>query len=172
MNPTTTCPECGAGWENTTCTGYFHELLALDHQRLQPWGRFHGLNVACYLLQHPSQLDGARQHDQLGALWQMLTVYLTEGIDGVNALERQRVEGGIPSFDAPSGISVPERVRTPSVTIKDVAAERVGVATVGAAPGTTPGADTGPGGMFPARGFEDRMHLWVLSIAAERGLGS
>lgn len=49
------CPECGATGRFGSCEQMFQALLALDHQRLQPWGEFHGLNVACYLLQHPSQ---------------------------------------------------------------------------------------------------------------------
>ena len=48
------CPECGAAGGGGSCLAQFHALLALDHQRLQPWGRYHGLNVACFLLQHPS----------------------------------------------------------------------------------------------------------------------
>lgn len=163
-----TCSECGATWNTTTCTDYFHELLALDHQRIQPFGRFHGLNVACYLLQHPSAIaEGQQRH--LGALWQMITVYLSGGIEAVNDLEHQRMVGGVPSYDSPidsgssgasessgssgSEIPVPPRTRKPSITIKDVATD-------------------GAGGMFPVGGYEDRMHLWVLSIATERGLAS
>ncbi|HIW90048.1 MAG TPA: hypothetical protein H9870_00025 [Candidatus Corynebacterium avicola] len=151
-----TCPECGAEWNGTTCTEYFHELLALDHQRVQPFGRFHGLNVACYLLQHPSKVPKGQQ---LGPLWQMLTVYLSGGIEAVNDLERQLVAGGVPSFDAPvaDDIPVPVRSRMPSITIRDVAAENE----------SDPARE-----LFPAAGYEDRMHLWVLSIAAERGLGA
>lgn len=142
MNPTTTCPECGAVWEGSTCTDHFHKLLALDHRRLQPWGRYHGLNVACFLLQHPSQAD------DLGTPWRLIAVFLTDGIEGVNALEERLVAGDLPSFDnLAEPVSVPDRVRTASVTIGDV----IGVS---------------------ARGYEERMQLWALSIAAERGHAS
>lgn len=157
----TTCPECGAQQgTTTTCSGYFHELLALDLQRGQPYRRYHELNVACYLLQHPSAIAEGRHH-HLGTLWQMVTVYLSGGIESVNVLARQRAAGSIPSYDDPpasgSDVPVPPQTKLPSITIRDVAAEDP----------ANPG-----GGLFPVSGYEDRMHLWVLSIAAERGLGS
>lgn len=166
---TTTCPECGAQWDDMTCADYFQELLALDHQDVHPFGRFHGLNVSCYLLQHPSEIPEGQQ-DQIGSLWQMLTVYLSGGIEAVNDLERLQDAGGVPSFDAPvagsrgavrfssdAPIPVPERSHAPSITIGDVAA-------------TDPNDPSR--GLFPIAGYEDRMHLWVLTIAAERGLGA
>jgi hypothetical protein len=64
-----------------SCEELFHELLALDHQREQPYASFHGINVACYLLQHPS---GAEPRYQ-GAQLKTVTVFCDAGdvaVDG------------------------------------------------------------------------------------------
>lgn len=197
--PGTACPDCGAEWDTVTCTGLYHELLALDHARVQPFGRFHGLNVACYLLQHPAAVpEGQRRH--LGALWEMVTVYLSGGIGALHHFERCRVAGTDPRMNPgmdpgmTSGVSggvsaglatgpatgaaagtpaLPPRVRMSPITIRDVAVVSPGSAgSTGSTRSAGPGESAGPGVArhFPAAGFEDRMHLWALAIAAERGL--
>ncbi|MGO4860282.1 DUF5946 family protein [Arthrobacter sp. 2MCAF14] len=140
---TASCIECGASGRLGNCGDLFHALLALDHQRLQPWGRFHGLNVACFLLQHPSQVPTGAS----GGLWQMITTFLAGGVDAVNQLESDRVRsnrrGGRPPlvFESP-----PSRTSAPSVTIEDVSVD----------------------GSFPASGYERRMLEWASSIAGEK----
>lgn len=137
------CAECGAGSESETCTELFLALLALDHQRLAPWGRFHGLNVACFYLQHPSTMTVAA----LSGQWQTLTSYLQGGIEAVDQLAAMRVRqnrrGQLEFLDLHPP---PERLWPATVTIKDVAVD----------------------GTFPASGYEDRMRSWAQSIASER----
>ncbi|MCP2286192.1 hypothetical protein APR04_005128 [Promicromonospora umidemergens] len=140
---TIACAECGAGGDLGACVDLFHGLLALDHQRLQPWGSFHGLNVACYFLQHPTQTSAA----VLGGQWQVVTTFLAQGLDAVHTLEadlvraNRRKAGPLPSFDPPPARSAPA-----AVTIADLSVD----------------------GTFPADGYEARILEWARSIRAER----
>lgn len=139
---TTACAECGASGLLGTCAGLFDALLALDHQRLQPWGRYHGLNVACYFLQHPSRSPTSA----LGGQWQMVTTFLAGGLDAMNALQaslvRSNRNGARPwNFDPP-----PARSSMAVVTIEDTAVD----------------------GTFPAAGYEQRMLSWARSVEVER----
>ncbi|MFD2795498.1 DUF5946 family protein [Promicromonospora vindobonensis] len=139
----TECAECGAGVRLGSCTDLFHGLLALDHQRLQPWGSFHGLNVACYFLQHPSRTSAT----VLGGQWHVVTTFLAGGLAAVHALgaemlrANRRKAGPLPTFDPAPVRSVPA-----VVTIADLSVD----------------------GTFPADGYEARMLEWARSIRAER----
>lgn len=138
------CPECGASRRLGDCRDVFHALLALDHQRLQPWGRFHGLNVACYFLQHPTDVSSS----VLGGQWHVVTTYLAGGIQAANDLEATWVRSnrrGTPHAAALP--AAPARIAPPTWTIEDVAVD----------------------GTFPRQGYEQRMHEWSHSIASERG---
>ena len=140
------CPECGAAGGGGSCLAQFHALLALDHQRLQPWGRYHGLNVACFLLQHPSTVTTT----VLGGQWEMVAAHLDGGLPALEQVQTDRVRRnrgtneGVLRFPAP-----PVRVREPSVTIADVSVD----------------------GTFPAEGYAARMRSWAESIALEREQG-
>ena len=139
----TECAECGAGVRLGSCTELFHGLLALDHQRLQPWGSFHGLNVACYSLQHPSRTSVA----VLGGQWHVVTTFLAGGLAAVHAFgaemlrANRRKAGPLPTFDPP-----PVRSRSATVTIADLSVD----------------------GTFPAAGYALRILQWARSIRAER----
>lgn len=138
------CQECGASGRLGACQTLLDRLLALDHERRQPWGAFHGLNVACFLLQHPSAMPAASND---GALWQLVTAFLDEGLEGAGRIEAARVRanrrGGRPwTLLDPA----PRRRRPPTTTIEDVADD----------------------GTFPAAGYEERMRAWAASIVAER----
>lgn len=137
------CAECGASGRFGTCAMLFHRLLALDHQRLQPWGRFHGLNLVCFLLQHPTQTSAAEADGQ----WPLVSSYLSGGIDALHRLEADRVassrRGGKPWIGVDPA---PRRTSSPVFTIEDVSVD----------------------GSFPASGYEGRMSAWASSIARER----
>ena len=139
----TECTECGGSGRLGTCAELFDALLALDLQRLQPWGRFHGLNVACYLLQHPSRTPDSA----LDGHWHMVTVFLADGLDAMNALQaglvRANRHGARPwsAFDSP-----PARSAAATVTIEDTSLD----------------------GTFPAVGYVQRMLDWARSVEAER----
>ena len=137
------CAECGASGQLGACVDLFHGLLALDHQRLQPWGSFHGLNVACYFLQHPSQTSAAVQ----GGQWHVVATFLAGGLDAVHALGAEALRANrrgarpSPTFDPPPARSLPA-----AVTIADLSVD----------------------GTFPAVGYELRILEWARSIRAER----
>ncbi|WP_260194974.1 DUF5946 family protein [Actinophytocola gossypii] len=137
------CEECGASGRLGSCTELFGALLALDHERRQPWGRFHGLNVACFQLQHPS----ATTVSAVGGQWQVVNTFLAGGLTAIQDLQtrwvRSNRRGARPW---PAADSVPARSAPPTVTIEDVSVD----------------------GTFPASGYEERMHAWAKSVAAER----
>lgn len=141
------CAQCGALGRFGTCAELFHVLLALDHQRLQPWGRFHGINVACYFLQHPSGVAPA----VLGGQWRLLTTFLDAGLDAVVRLEAEWVRSNRGRFTHDGGYPPPP----PTLMRGDWTIEGVSL-----------------DGTFPAEGYEDRMSAWVHAIAAERGAGT
>lgn len=64
-----------------TCEELFHHLLALDHQREQPWAFFHAINVACCVLQHPSTIKSSH----LAAQRKLITAFCDDGLAGVHA---------------------------------------------------------------------------------------
>lgn len=138
------CPECGASGRLGDCAHLFHVVLALDHQRLQPWGRFHALTVACFLLQHPSQSNA----QDSGVHWQLVTTFLAGGIEAMDRLTAARVRSNRGRRSLPSVDPAPPRRSGPTVTIEDVALD----------------------GSFPALGYEGRVTAWAASVARERSL--
>ena len=142
----THCEECGASGRLGSCSQLFHALLALDFQRLQSQGRFHGLSVACFLLQDPSHPLAATTVIS-GGQWQHVTTFLTAGLDAVHELEAQRVRSNrLRQRPWLALAPPPPQLHHPSTTIKDVSVD----------------------GTFPAKNYEPRMHLWAASTRAER----
>lgn len=136
------CPECGATGRFGSCEQMFQALLALDHQRLQPWGEFHGLNVACYLLQHPSQAP----HGVDAAHLELVTAFLEGGLPAARLWERGRVRLNRQQQMLSSRRPVPSRAHHPAYTIEDLSVD----------------------GTFPADGYEERMKQWAESVIHER----
>lgn len=134
------CLECGASGRFGTCADLFGALLALDHERRQPWGRFHSVNVACYLLQHPSQASESVRAGQ----WQVVGTFLDGGLDAVDRLTTARVranrDGRPPLAPTPAP---PAGDGRPDVTIEDVSVD----------------------GTFPAEDYGARMLRWAQSVA-------
>lgn len=146
------CPECGGSGRLGGCQDLFHALLALDHERRQPWGSHHALNVACFTLQHPGRvatgvLEGERR---------LIATFLDGGLDAVHELTAQLVRanrrGHRPAASAmPSVGPTPRESRGAArpMTIEDVAVD----------------------GTFPADGYPERMHAWASWIAGAPGAG-
>ena len=140
--------QCGASGRLASCIDLFHSLLALDHQRLQPWGSYHGLNVACFGLQHPS---GASEK-VLNGQREMVMTFLADGLDAVHAREAALVRANrhgkqrLRKAGPPPAVLPATPSHGPAVTIEDVAVD----------------------GTFPADGYEQRMHAWARSIADDR----
>jgi hypothetical protein len=134
------CPHCGASGRFGSCADLFGALLALDHERRQPWGRFHSLNVACYLLQHPAEAS----ESVLAGQWQIVRTFLDGGLDAVEELTRARVRSNRDARPPAPPTPAPKAPdRHPEVTIEDVAVD----------------------GTFPAEGYEARMRRWAESVA-------
>ena len=137
------CTACGASGRLGSCTELFHRLLALDHQRLEPWGEFHGLNVACFHLQHPEGVATS----VLSAQWQVTEAFLNGGLEAAHEWERRwraetKLRGGHPGVD----VVVPAQVRSPVFTIEDLSSD----------------------GTFPAQGYVERVTKWAESVHHER----
>jgi hypothetical protein len=115
-------------------------LLALDHERQQPYGSWHALNVAGYLLQHPSQ---SQPHVLAGQL-EIVRRFAQAGIAGVHAMTEAAVRrnshrgGTKPRADAPS----PVAHHRPDVNIETVSVD----------------------GTFPRDGYPERMRAWILDV--------
>nr|WP_236540372.1 DUF5946 family protein [Spiractinospora alimapuensis] len=131
-----TCPECGTTSE-VPCATLFNRLLALDHSRAEPWGPLHGVAVACYRLQHGSQLPEGSD-----VLLGLLRVFVDEGAaaahrfaEGRRRANSHRNRGAARPAYAPTTVS-PNGFR---VTLADVAAD----------------------GTFPASGYERRVRDWA-----------
>lgn len=138
------CSDCGASTDRWTCEELFQRLLALDHQRLEPWGPFHGISVACYLLQHPS--PHGPQHR--GARLELVATFCEEGLDGFRRVtgaararnsHRASTQGAAPTPDDPG-----PSVAAFGTTIHDVAVD----------------------GTFPADGFAERVGEWADAVRA------
>lgn len=150
IDVTDRCDECGAITNEWSCAELFHKLLALDHQRAQPWAAFHGVNVACYMLQHPSALNPHHQ----GAQLKLVSVFCDAGLNGLRRLtDTARVRNSHraprPNADPrlePADDPVPVAPRNPtfSTTIQDVAID----------------------GTFPADGFAQRVKKWAHAVRA------
>lgn len=137
------CEDCQATGRFGRCEELFHTLLALDHQRLAPWGEYHGLNVACYYLQHPSTAPA----DAAGGQWTLVEAFRDGGLEAVHRLETQRVaQNRMGRFVAEGATGLPERTQPARYTIEDLSVD----------------------GSFPAEGCEHRMAQWISSVLAER----
>lgn len=139
------CEECGATQRFGSCHDLFMGLLALDYGRKSPWAAFHAMNVACYLLQHPSAAQGA----VLAGQWHVVQTFIDGGLGAVRALAEGAVRRN--SHRAPQRhrydvVAAPAVMRFPAVTIETVSVD----------------------GTFPAAGFEDRMSDWIKATASSR----
>lgn len=139
------CPECSGTWALGTCSDLFLRLLALDHSRRQPWGAYHGVSVATYLLQHPSLSAPALLPGQ----WSLLNVFVDDGIAAVQAfaaarVARNRGRSPQPGEPPPVGVDFDRPPVAFPVTISDVSAD----------------------GSFPAAGFEGRAASWARATVA------
>lgn len=138
------CADCGASGRFGSCDELFGVLLALDHERRQPWAAFHSVNVACYLLQHRSRTPEAA----IAGQWEIVTTFVADGLDAVHRLTAERVRDnrrGVRSWLTADRQPPPPTttVTTPSlVTIEDVSVD----------------------GTFPADGYHDRMRRWAESM--------
>lgn len=139
------CAECGVSMDSRSCDDLFHALLALDHERQEPWGPLHGVSVSCFLFQHPSRLPA----DGGARAWALLHAYLEGGLDEVNQLVGQaRLGNSHRANNTPPrvvrDVALPRRDAPPSgfsVTIEDVAVD----------------------GTFPAEGFAERVKAWAAA---------
>ena len=140
------CDECGAADSYGSCSHLFDVLLALDHERRQPWAAYHSVNVACYLLQHPSQATS----DVIAGQWHIVETFINEGLGAVHALAARAVRQNIARAGGEPDVvhrPLPEAVRPVDTTIADVSVD----------------------GTFPADGYEYRMVLWASATAYARG---
>lgn len=142
------CRECGASGRWGSCDQLFMSLLALDHERKQPWGSWHALNVACYLLQHPSR----SVNSALAGQWEMVQTFLSGGLDAVRVKTEEAVRQNSHRRSGPDGRadSAPALVEKPGVTIENVSVD----------------------GSFPPDDYSTRMEKWIRSVAASRGVNS
>jgi hypothetical protein len=104
-----------------TCSDLFLRLLALDHSRRQPWGAYHGVSVAAYLLQHPSLSATSVLRGQ----WKLATVFVDRGIAAVHALTealvaRNRDGARRPDEGLQVDVDLDRRPASFAVTIADV----------------------------------------------------
>lgn len=137
------CEDCDATGRFGSCEDLFHMLLALDHQRLTPWGPHHGLNVSCYYLQHPSTAPG----NTAGGQWALVKAYRVGGLEAVNQIARKSVSQNRQGLFEPDDVTrVPARTHRPHFTIEHLSVN----------------------GTFPAQGYEERMTKWVSSVLSER----
>ncbi len=123
-------------------------LLALDHSRVQPFGRFHGINVACYFAQHPSRGNASA----LPAQRAIVAAFVNQGIEAVHARQDAAVRRNSHARRAAPGAAdlhcEAEALLPPfAVAIEDVSVD----------------------GTFPAEGYEDRMVEWAKAIVETSG---
>jgi hypothetical protein len=142
------CRECGASGRWGSCEELFLTLLALDHERKQPWGRYHALNVACYLLQHPSRAT----ESVLAGQWRMIHAFLSNGLEAVDGEVARAVRENGHRRDgrrltAGAREHAPAPAVMPETTIESVSVD----------------------GSFPALGYEQRMVRWAAATADSRG---
>jgi hypothetical protein len=144
------CPECGAVIEARSCEELFHRLLALDHQREQPWAAFHAINVACYLLQHPSRIKVSH----LAAQRKLIAAFCRDGLDGFHALTaiaRARNSHKAPARQQRDPFAVADEAITAT------AAPRAFATTI---------HDVAVDGSFPAAGYAERVAAWAEAVRA------
>ena len=116
------CAQCGADFIDATdsCEERFDHLLALDHQRLQPWGSRHGLAFSTFALQHPN----GRATAQLAACWTMLYRVWMKGDNRAKlaAAMRERQDMSPEEWGVPSLPVTPPVGAKYTVTIADLGA--------------------------------------------------
>ena len=114
------CAQCGATFpgDAQSCDERFDHLLALDHQRLQPWGSRHGLAFSTFALQHPE----GRPEKQLAACWVMLyrVWKLGDNRAKLAAAMRERQDQPPSEWGVPPLPAVPPTGTTYVVTIADL----------------------------------------------------
>ncbi|MGY2065263.1 DUF5946 family protein [Blastococcus sp. SYSU DS0619] len=143
------CGDCGADISSATCSELFLDLLAMDHSRQPPWGPLHGVVVAAFFLQHPSDPQASPSQQAFGL--ELLHDYLRGGAPRLaGASKRARRDNSHRSSARRSPKSAPEVVverpndgRRFTTTLHDVAVN----------------------GTFPAAGHEERVHAWARSVA-------
>lgn len=138
-----TCDECGATTAIKPCAEHFSELLALDLSRIQPYAAHHGLNVACYMLQHPSLCA----NNALPVQWLAASTFVHEGLDAMRRLQQHAV-----------GRNNHRNVQAPYPGIAPVSPERP------AAPFSVGIEDVSLDGTFPADGYEHRVRRWAEAV--------
>ena len=112
------CPGCGAVYASAheTCAARLDALLALDHSRVEPWGRRHALAFSAYALQHPDRFG----RDVLERAWLLLFSAYVKGVSADRVVERLRRAG----TNRPDWIVPPLPAGTPAprfaVTIADL----------------------------------------------------
>ena len=143
-----TCEECGATAAIKPCAEHFSELLALDLSRIQPYAGHHGLNVACYLLQHPSLCPDSA----LPVQWLMATTFVRDGLDATHRLQQHAVERN--------------SHRNAQAPYADVAPVDPGRPT---APFSVGIEDVSVDGTFPADGYDLRMRRWAEAVVGLNG---
>ncbi|QGG97166.1 hypothetical protein GH723_16720 [Actinomarinicola tropica] len=69
--------------DEVSCAELFDRLLALDHERREPWGPLHGEAVACYFAQHP---NAPRAPRDTGPLLDRLRRFVGDGVEAGDVL--------------------------------------------------------------------------------------
>lgn len=135
------CEDCGA----SRCADVFDELLALEFQRIEPFGRLHGVTVAAFGVQHPSRFDRRVREAQ----WALLWAFHTGGIDAAEQLQGARRRSAARGRGDPTVA----RLQAASPPLPD---------TIGC--GGTIADLTGSDGRLDPDGHTDRVRQWVTSI--------
>ena len=121
----------------------FLRTAPLDLTRIQPFAAHHGLNVACYMLQHPSLCAASAVPVQ----WLAATTFVRDGLDAMRRLQQHAVERNSHRNSQGPYADVapidPERPTAPfSLGIEDVSVD----------------------GTFPTDGYELRMRRWAEAV--------
>src|SRR5689334_9905588 len=77
------CRQCGqATIDGRTCTTDYYDLLVREREQ-SPIGRYHGVVVPCYLLQHGDGIAGPARDIR----WRLLEAFTEHGIEAVPRLQ-------------------------------------------------------------------------------------
>ncbi|AJT40869.1 hypothetical protein UM93_03915 [Psychromicrobium lacuslunae] len=120
--------------------------MALDHARLQPWGSFHALNVACYFLQFPDRSSRA----SLEREWALLQCFLREGLQGVHSLTEAAVRAN--NHRQPPAAPLGEALVNEVLPVGPPVDPDFGI------------LDVAVDGTFPSPGYSERMLRWAKSL--------
>jgi hypothetical protein len=145
------CAECGRFTAEATCETLFHQLLALDHSRQEPWGPLHGVAVGTYFLQHPTGQKPAALRPQ----WSLAHAYLAGGLPRIEAMTRRvrQLNANSGSGRKPEAADYGDAPPLPSATPTAYAV------TIG---------DVAVDGTFPAEGYAERVRAWVSATIEAR----